>query len=485
MLNQYVWDLYLKSGGSEVVEMFRRNLGDELSEEFAQEIVRLQKSYCVMEDIAEENGEQIRNLIAYYVSESKNDHENSNGEKALETLYEEMLTDLGSPEAAFSSFSEGICEYSTDLAITFPNRFIPYYYRLNFNMLQKIADTFDIELPKMPIKQDYKGRLFYYSAISKAFLSFMEENNLSHYELYAFLYDFAPKYIGGKDAYIIKDLPNPGAAYFIGSDRNDPFLEYYNKGITIWQCNPDTRAGDMVVMYLRTPVSAVRSIGRACSVGFIDPFFFYYRGVFISHSVDIKPFALGKMRKDRFFKDLPIVRKNMQGVNGVELHPSVYNHLVENSKVDVPLLENFETAKNGAFRNEKAVEKELIRPLIQKLGYGDNDYRQQMYVEIGNHNKALIPDFVLLPNERRGFASGFAIIEAKRSITRTKELKEALTQARSYARQLTTTYCVVASMEKIWVTHVKDNFDAIVFESSWDELRNADTFYELKKLIGK
>lgn len=313
----------------------------------------------------------------------------------------------------------------------------------------------------------------------------MKENGLSTYELYAFLYDFAPKYVGGTDSYLIKDLPAPASAYFIGADQNDRFLAQNKNGVTIWQCNPDTRAGDMIVMYLRTPVSAVNSIWRACSLGFVDPFFFYYRCVFISNPVEIKPFTLNEIRKDRIFKELPIVRKNMQGINGVELYPSVYNHLVEISKAKVPALEYSGTKTDSEYVNEKAVETMLIKPLIQKLGYRENEYKQQMYVEIGNHNKALIPDFVLLPDERRGFASGFAIIEAKRSIKSEKALKEVMVQARSYAKILTAKYCAVASMEKIWIAQRKDGYEQLIFQASWEMLNNADTFYDLSKILGR
>ena len=356
---------------------------------------------------------------------------------------------------------------------------------MNFNVLQKIANTFDIELPEIPVKKDYRGRFFYYQEISKTFLSYMKLNELSVYELYAFLYDFAPKCVGGTDSYLVKELPVPESAYFIGADQDDRFLSKNQNKVTIWQCNPETRVGDMIVMYLRTPVSAVNSVWRACSVGFIDPFFFYYRGVYITQPVEIKPFTLKAMREDHVFKELPIVRKNMQGINGVELYPSVYNHLVKITKAKLPVLEYTESYCDGEYINEKAVETKLIKPLIEKLGYSESDYKQQMYVEIGNHNKALIPDFVLLPDERRGFASGYAIIEAKRSIKNEKELKEVMVQARSYAKILTAKYCAVASMEKIWIAQRKDNYAELIFESSWSDLNDPDVFYELNKMLGK
>jgi hypothetical protein len=302
--------------------------------------------------------------------------------------------------------------------------------------------------------------------------------------LYAFLYDFAPHYIGGTDSYIIKDLPAPRSAFFIGASKDDIFLADNHLEVTSWQCSPDTRVGDMIVMYMRTPISAIESIWRACSVGFIDPFFYYYRCVYISQPVKIPSFSLENMRKDSFFKTLPIVRKNMQGVNGVELLPSVYNHLLDKTKAQVLRLEYEKTEDDDEYTREKDVENKLIKPLLAKLGYNEDQYEQQLYIEIGNRNKALIPDFVLLPDKRRGHVSGFAIIEAKRSISSDKMLKEVFVQARSYARVLSTKYCAVASKEKIWIAQRKDDYDAIIFEATWKELNKEDCLYALDKLIG-
>ena len=47
---------------------------------------------------------------------------------------------------------------------------------------------------------------------------------MSPYEFCAFLYDFAPKYIGGIDSYIVKNLPSAKSAYYIGGEKDDTFL---------------------------------------------------------------------------------------------------------------------------------------------------------------------------------------------------------------------------------------------------------------------
>lgn len=490
MLNKYIWELYLKSGGASIVEMFRRNMEDKLTAEYADEIVRMHKGYCPMEEVSTEIGYQIKDLIKAYdlISEIEIEEDNSSvvtPEDAFDETYEMFQKEHGNQADSFAEFTYTLPYYSTELSISFPNSFVPYYFRFNFNVLQKIADAFGIEMPQIPTKRDYKGRFYYYSQLCNALISFRDENGLSIHELYAFLYDFAPKYVGGIDSYIIKELPEPHGAYFIGASKEDEYLCRAKDMVTSWQCNPDTRAGDMILMYIRTPVSAINSIWRACSIGFIDPLFYYYRCVYISSPIEIKPFTLTEIKKNRLFKDLPIVRKNMQGINGVELKPSVYNHLVMISKAKVSKLEYVETESGGEYSREKDVEEKLIIPLIHKLGYSNDEFKQQMYVEIGNHNNTLIPDFVLLPDERRGAASGFAIIEAKRSIPNKKTLEEVMVQAKSYAKLLTAKYCVVAAQEKIWISEQKDGYESIVFEAVWEQLNDSDTFYTLTKMIGK
>ena len=95
-------------------------------------------------------------------------------------------------------------------------------------------------------------------------INFRVENRLSYCEFCAFLYDFAPHYIGGVDSYIIGELPEPKAAYFVGGGGNNADAEAEND-----------------VMYLRTPISAISSVWRSMSIGFIDPFFYYYRCTYI------------------------------------------------------------------------------------------------------------------------------------------------------------------------------------------------------------
>ena len=66
MLNRYIWELYLNSGGTRVVELFRKNLEDELTEEYAEEIALMHKRYCPMEGLSNEIENQLKALAEEY-----------------------------------------------------------------------------------------------------------------------------------------------------------------------------------------------------------------------------------------------------------------------------------------------------------------------------------------------------------------------------------------------------------------------------------
>ena len=111
---------------------------------------------------------------------------------------------------------------------------------------------------------------------------------------------------------------------------------------------------------------------------------------------------------------------------------------------------------------------------IKQLGYSETDYVQQLYIEIGNHNHALIPDFVLLPKKNRNGFTAFAVVEAKLSVISEKQLDEAKKQARSYAKLLSAKKISVISKEKIWIFGNKDDFEKCLFEHTISDLTDDD-----------
>lgn len=487
MFNGYVWQMYLSGSGGEIVRFFEINLRGNLSEAYTEKVCELHKAYCPSRAVNTNLYEELSDLCgdlaqgAYLLDDGEYSIESAL--KYVYTIVKEEIDD--SQQRIFEWFANSLAYISTQLSIELPEFFVPYYFKCNFNIFERIAQEFDIPLPEIPSRKDYKGRFFYYGDICATLHDFREKHNMSPYELCAFLYDFAPKYVGGKDGYIIQELPNPKSAYFVGGSKNDCSLSDDPEEIACWQCNPDTMAGDMIVMYLRSPVSAIDSIWRSVSVGFYDPFFYYYRCTYISRRCKIDRVCQKELAQDSVFRELPIVKKNMRGVNGVELSPSVYNHLLDLTKANLPRFDYIENNEALTLIREKDVENQLIKPFLTNLGYNETDYRQQLYIEIGNHNHALIPDFVIHPIVSKGHQSAAYLIEAKYSIVTTKQLEEAKAQARGYAKLLAAKYSVIASKEGIWITSRDDDYSKDILSFSWAALRNADSFHMVFMLLGK
>lgn len=61
MLNEYVWKLYLQSGGEETVDFFQKNLTVNMGKEYAERIKQLQNVYSVL-DLSEDTYEQLCEL---------------------------------------------------------------------------------------------------------------------------------------------------------------------------------------------------------------------------------------------------------------------------------------------------------------------------------------------------------------------------------------------------------------------------------------
>ena len=174
----------------------------------------------------------------------------------------------------------------------------------------------------------------------------------------------------------------------------------------------------------------------------------------------------------------------MQGINGIELYPSAYNHLLDLAESSLPRLTYMTDGADSDFTRERDVENKRIKPFLKKLGYTENEYQQQLYMEIGNHNHALIPDFVIHPIVTSGHQSAAFIIEAKLSISSTKLLEEAKTQARGYAKLLNAKYSVIAAKEGIWISDARDDYSKDILSFTWSELNDEDHFFTVFKQLG-
>ncbi len=111
----------------------------------------------------------------------------------------------------------------------------------------------------------------------------------------------------------------------------------------------------------------------------------------------------------------------------------------------------FATLEKRTFESEREVEYYFIAPLLEQLGYVEDDfavgYPVQMYEGVKKVNKEA--DFVLFAGASRAKEDALLIVEAKKAERVLTE--DAVGQARAYAMWLTTPYYIVTNGNDIRV----------------------------------
>ena len=62
-MNEYVWGLYLKSGGSDTVEFFKKNFADKITADYASVIKNFKEVYCIDSYLIEETEQALQAII--------------------------------------------------------------------------------------------------------------------------------------------------------------------------------------------------------------------------------------------------------------------------------------------------------------------------------------------------------------------------------------------------------------------------------------
>lgn len=362
----------------------------------------------------------------------------------------------------------------------------PYLYPVHFFRIQEICETFGIILPPLPQKTKYKEKCKYYLELCKVFYEFRLQHQLTPQEFCVFFYCFSQHFISSP---LTDDLPLPLKSYIVGAEpANDhEYLETISsKSITFWQGNTDTKIGDIIFMYERSPFSHISSIWRAISPGYDDPFHFYPGKIWIGRPVSIPPISYDELKADPVWAQKGLVKANMQGVNGRpcsrEEYAAILDILVQkNFDISVlPSLPKIINTPDKPLTNERDVEVYLLEPLLKQLGLTEKNWIRQMPVRMGRGIR-YYPDYVIYPTTTRGGEKGKFICEAKFRIPGEKQLKEDFYQAKSYALRLESRGLLLASCEGIWLATAKDSYE---FEKlqflAWEEIDNPDIFHSIK-----
>ena len=493
--NKYIWDLYIDSAkGQESIKKWTslNNFPDnEFSSDSEQFIDELRKN-----DLDKYiNGTKVnwfRLLKDYFINKEFKIEDARN-------IYKKWITEgiivngykiIGNDN--FKHWTTDISFFSKILYSLFPDYFFPYNVNCEFYIFQKICNEFYIPIPEVPKKKDWEERAIYYIDLCEALLEFRKINAFTPQELCAFLYDFAPTVLNELEDI---ELPNPSKVWFVGGSKYD--FDFLDKATEEskdrWQGNVDARRGDIIVMYCVTPRSYIHSIWRADRDGFSDPFFYYYSVNILSKPIILNiQISQKELNNNSIWADCPLIRKNLQGVNGYPIKYIEYLELLSMLKTkgqDISKLPTIQpTSKFEAddLINERDVEIKLIEPFLITLKYKPTDWIRQMPVKMGRGERNF-PDYCFGANPQRGEETAKMILESKYEIKTQKELQEAYFQAKSYAIRLQANRFVIASREGIWIYQPKNmvyKFDDY-YHCNWVDIENPDILHKLRQMIGK
>lgn len=488
--SQYVWELYKQSdNGKKSIDYF--DCDNILWQDI--EVIKKYNPYHGkwLEDTNLYGGSDIENAIVYNEKNEPGDFNNYNKFSDVRMFYENILEEgvyfkfdgckqyVIEPKDykyfLFENSTLSFLFYQIANDYCFPNLFIYRFLEVN-----KIADKFNIKLPEIPKKSDYKGRCMYYMDLCEVFYNFRIQNNLSPQELCAFLYDFAPNYINKRTI----DIPKPTQAYFIGGIKGEQ-----GDG-DFWQTNPETKRGDILVLYETYPISAITHIWLAETDGVKDPFFYYYANTYLTKGVKVPEISLKELKTDTYFSNHALVRKNFQGVNGWAMTNNDYQELLtilrrkgfDTSILPTPYTPNI--PENVDIKTEKDVEEQLLEYYLKKMGFEkDKDYVKQLSIKAGRGN-SIYPDYALHYDNTKGYEKAKILIEAKLNIKNNKDIELAFTQARSYANLLEASLIIICDKRILLIYERKGSFDRNNYQRIyWVDLRKPDTYNKLKEKL--
>ena len=351
-----------------------------------------------------------------------------------------------------------------------------------------------IELPELTRSRDYRDYFIYYHQLCGAFNKFQSDNQLTDAEFCACLYDYAAT-LGDEDT-TPAELPQPTNIWLTGASKYDvEEIEQNGLNETVWACNENTRRGDIIIVYARTPNSCLYAIGRAKTDGFFDPFDYYHcRAVFTDGKL-LPRISFKELKAHPYISQIPVFRQNLQGVNGRELSAKDYAEIValikEHGYTDeLPELLHVANYDMPDVKIEKDVEEKILMPFLSQMGYADTDYTRQLVQQFGRKEKG-IPDFVFFPRElMKHNHNAPLLIEAKYDMRSLHEREKAFRQAFSYADKLRCAMFALCDKERfVLYAMPKDgapNANAPVFDNYWAIINtDEEVFMQLKKLIGR
>ena len=160
-LNQFIWNNYKESKeGQEVIKLFEEGYLDDILLKFAVDKNKDLDYYLnILIDIIDyveiPNEIELKDLYLYILEEGLKGFDDEKEEKFdifYPKEYEFIISVIEPLSLALFNLKEEEIEEPL---------YIPYFFFMNFSKLQKIADTFNVELPKVPLRKDKRERALY------------------------------------------------------------------------------------------------------------------------------------------------------------------------------------------------------------------------------------------------------------------------------------------------------------------------------------
>lgn len=503
--NAFIWNTFLESSrGREWLDFFsslqsRYNNNDESLVQF----ILKWGSHGTLEDYQVNTKREIQDVLDAIkeLSQAAKDgviRGTIDNRKESEEFFREVGDLVTDDEKEDLFCVDDISRLSVALFCLYPKFFFPYYFYPNFYALEKIFNVFGIFLPPVPSKRDYDARFYYYLELCQSLYDYWMNLGLTPEHLPIFLYGFAPEVVELQSSSDLNylNLPKPSRAWFVGGGTINGDIKYLDKvsdkSQTFWMGNKDTEAGDIIVMYVLAPRSEVHSIWRAARPGIVEPFRGYYSTVWITRPQLLKPLYLLEIKNDPILSQMPLVKGNMQGINGRQIQKKFYDRLLEllekkgNKKEFLPSLDDKEI-KDIELENERDVELNLLEPLLNELGFAPKDWERQISLQVGRSEK-VIPDYLLHVTKDKHSKSVNAdwVWEAKFSIKSNEQLQKDFNQVCSYANLVGAKGVGLISKEGIWVSSRSDGF-SLKKARHWSakQLHESDSLNQIRAIAGK
>lgn len=378
--------------------------------------------------------------------------------------------------------------------------FKPILLPRRFDLILKSCDALGIDLPTMPNTKDYKEYLMYYYDICGVLNRFQVQHDISDAELCACIYDYGVRVLLSEDMIGVDELPQPTNVWLTGASGKEDFDfldslgQNPEKKSSIWTCNERTRKGDLIIVYCTSPRSYMHSIWRADSSGIFNPFDYYHCRSTVRNGVRLPKITFADLKKDSYFSQLPIVRRNLQGINGIELSAKDYSELmriVQEKGADTKAYPQLYVGKSvdfGEIKLEKDVEEQILIPILKRIGYNDSDWTRQIQLKAGRKEKA-IPDFVFFPHGAVHFECAPLVIEAKLDMSSMVEVQKAFRQTLSYARMLRSCLMGICDKERLIIYGLDSsgscNIERPLFDNHWQAIYSDNIIgARLNQLIG-